>query len=471
MNAQARTSISRLIDNLSTPQDDDQTNGATWKPTAAKLVDLELKYTSPPAAALSDSCRPWNYDDYLNRLATFRESSRWFAKPACLSPLQCALLGWSCDLSKRDWLVCQCCKATLAHSSSEDASGEALRAQLATGHAMGCGWGYSGKEVDLGRAPTMCSPSFADIPGVQSAWKLSEYVVTRMTSLVGILLSSASPPNNPSLSLRGLLSGQAGSRNVTLPREISTTELASLQQQLQELERHLRSSAGRTGAAKAMWLQSEGARAVSSAVSWLLQSEEIHQNNDGATQSENLMRALLVIALSGWSAPMVAPIATQGATDATPRAVCCHLCGRAVSLRTSAELELLSQHRYFCTVINAQSEVPTWLSLSTTDKLSANENTNGKESSVVLGWECNLKAVASIFRSELTQQREVTPVPSADAEKALASPGQKHALTTSVAESSTSSTNSASNECGDVSPEQAYKRIRSVLAMAAANRS
>lgn len=53
MNAQARTSISRLIDDLSTPQDDDQTGGVVWKPTAAKLVDLELKYTSPPAAALS----------------------------------------------------------------------------------------------------------------------------------------------------------------------------------------------------------------------------------------------------------------------------------------------------------------------------------------------------------------------------------------------------------------------------------
>jgi len=53
MNAQARTSISRLIDDLSTPQDDDQTGGVVWKPTAAKLVDLELKYTSPPAASLS----------------------------------------------------------------------------------------------------------------------------------------------------------------------------------------------------------------------------------------------------------------------------------------------------------------------------------------------------------------------------------------------------------------------------------
>ncbi len=53
MNAQARMSISRLIDDLSTPQDDDQTGGVVWKPTAAKLVDLELMYTSPPAAALS----------------------------------------------------------------------------------------------------------------------------------------------------------------------------------------------------------------------------------------------------------------------------------------------------------------------------------------------------------------------------------------------------------------------------------
>ena len=415
-------------------------------------------------------------------------------------------------MSKRDCLVCQCCKATLTHNSSgeghpafinekcpkeadiyfcftEDASGEALRAQLATGHAVGCGWGYSGKESDLGQAPTMCSPSFADIPGVQSPWKLSEYVVTRMISLVSMLLSTASSTNIPSLSLRGLLTGQAGSRHVTLPA-CSATELESLLHQLQDLERHLRSSNGRTSAAKAMWLQSEGAKALSNAVSWLLHAEETHQNNDDATQSEKLVRALLVIALSGWSAPSLAPIAAQGAADAhtavatvsgsiaapsqtAARAVCCHLCGRAVSLNTSAELELLSQHRYFCTVINAQSEVPTWLSLSNTNTQSVIENATGMKSSVVLGRECNLKAVTSIFHNEPAQQNEaITPVLSADQEKALASPGHKHALTASVTESSASSMNSnTSNGGSDVSPEQVYKRIRSVLAMAAANRS
>ena len=422
-------------------------------------------------------------------------------------------------MSKRDCLVCQCCKATLTHNSSgeghpafinekcpkkadiyfcftEDASGESLRAQLATAHAVGCGWGYSGKELDLGQAPTMCSPSFADIPGVQSPWKLSEYVVTRMISLVSMLLSTASSTNIPSLSLRGLLTGQAGSRQVILPGDWSAAELESLQQQLQDLERHLRSSNGRTSAAKAMWLQSEGAKALSNAVSWLLHCEETHQNSDVATQSEKLMRALLVIALSGWSASSLAPAASQSAVDAhtavatasaaspiigstaatsltAARAVCCHLCGRAVSLNTSAELELLSQHRYFCTVINAQSEVPTWLSLSTTNIQSVIENSAEKKTSVVLGWECNLKAVTSIFHNEPAHQNEATtPVLSAEQEKALASPGQKHALTASVAESSASSMNSnTSNGCGDVSPEQVYKRIRSVLAMAAANRS
>ncbi len=380
--------------------------------------------------------------------------------------------------------------------STEDASGEALRAQLATGHAVGCGWGCSEKEGRLGQTPTMCSPSFADIPGVQSAWKLSEYVVTRMISLVSMLLSSASTASSPSLSLRGLFAGQADSRSVTFPGDCSTAELASLQQQLQELERHLRSASGRTSSAKAAWLQSEGARAVCSAVHWLLHGEAMHisQNSDDATQSEKLIRALLVVALCGWSAPIVGvqgavqgavgvPVATVSSSAAesttastastsqvAARAVCCHLCGRAVSLSTSAELELLSQHRYFCTVSNAQSEVPTWLSLSTSDKHSATENVDGKKSSVVLGWECNLKAVASIFRSEPTQQSRDAPGLSVNPEKEHTSPGQKHAMSASVIESTTGNSSTIS-ECSDVSPEQAYKRIRSVLAMAAANRS
>jgi len=39
-------------------------------------------------------CRPWNYDDFLDRLKTFHSTRHWFAKPSNISPIECALIGW-----------------------------------------------------------------------------------------------------------------------------------------------------------------------------------------------------------------------------------------------------------------------------------------------------------------------------------------------------------------------------------------
>lgn len=44
MNDRVRTSISRLIDDMSTPQDDSEKDGAIWKPSATKLAEMEQKY-------------------------------------------------------------------------------------------------------------------------------------------------------------------------------------------------------------------------------------------------------------------------------------------------------------------------------------------------------------------------------------------------------------------------------------------
>lgn len=46
MNDRVRTSISRLIDDMSTPQDDVENDSAMWKPSATKLAEMELKYAS-----------------------------------------------------------------------------------------------------------------------------------------------------------------------------------------------------------------------------------------------------------------------------------------------------------------------------------------------------------------------------------------------------------------------------------------
>lgn len=61
------------------------------------------------------SCRPWNYTDYLARVATFQNSSHWFAKSSRLSPLECARWGWSCSQKEKDTLSCLCCDTRLVH--------------------------------------------------------------------------------------------------------------------------------------------------------------------------------------------------------------------------------------------------------------------------------------------------------------------------------------------------------------------
>jgi len=53
MNDRVRTSISRLIDDMSTPQDDSEKDGAMWKPSATKMAEMEQKYASTDPGTLT----------------------------------------------------------------------------------------------------------------------------------------------------------------------------------------------------------------------------------------------------------------------------------------------------------------------------------------------------------------------------------------------------------------------------------
>ena len=60
-------------------------------------------------------CRPWNYNDFIDRVSTFDKPYNWFAKPDNLSPLQAARFGWG--NSGYNKLFCGLCKAEFEHNS------------------------------------------------------------------------------------------------------------------------------------------------------------------------------------------------------------------------------------------------------------------------------------------------------------------------------------------------------------------
>lgn len=52
-------------------------------------------------------CRPWNHQDFLHRVATFR-IGQWFAKPQIIGPYECARAGWvntGSDMIQCQWYV------------------------------------------------------------------------------------------------------------------------------------------------------------------------------------------------------------------------------------------------------------------------------------------------------------------------------------------------------------------------------
>lgn len=86
-----------------------------------------------------ETISPFSHQHFISRVASF-DSSRWFAKPKVISPLRCAMLGWSGSRTETDTIICGFCHSVLTHEVS-DVSGQKLQGQLASGHKPFCGWG------------------------------------------------------------------------------------------------------------------------------------------------------------------------------------------------------------------------------------------------------------------------------------------------------------------------------------------
>ncbi|KAI4374654.1 hypothetical protein MLD38_012622 [Melastoma candidum] len=110
-------------------------------PKASLSTSAACPSLSPPSHS---SCRPWEREDLLRRLATF-DPSHWFGKPKPASSLACARRGWlNVDLDK---ILCESCGASLNYISpvssvlsGADTGGEDFAKLLDEGHKLTCPW-------------------------------------------------------------------------------------------------------------------------------------------------------------------------------------------------------------------------------------------------------------------------------------------------------------------------------------------
>mmetsp|Transcript_29253 Transcript_29253/g.57453 ORF Transcript_29253/g.57453 Transcript_29253/m.57453 type:complete len:392 (-) Transcript_29253:254-1429(-) len=127
----------------------------------------EIVWSAPEAAERSEAdtiedCVPWDKTAFAARCKTF-VSSRWFAKPEAISPLQCARFGWV--NTGVDQIGCPSCHKTifctisplLAIDSAEKV-GQKFYEQLTTSHTSICPW----KDIS-------CPESFVKLPDPLSA--------------------------------------------------------------------------------------------------------------------------------------------------------------------------------------------------------------------------------------------------------------------------------------------------------------
>ncbi|CAH1422344.1 unnamed protein product [Lactuca virosa] len=114
----------------------------------------------------SPMCRPWDRDDLLNRLATFK-SMTWFAKPEVVSAINCARRGWvNVDM---DIIACESCGARLFFSTPSswaqqqvENAASVFSLKLNNGHKLLCPWVDNACDEKLAQFPPSSSVDLVD---------------------------------------------------------------------------------------------------------------------------------------------------------------------------------------------------------------------------------------------------------------------------------------------------------------------
>lgn len=183
-------------------------------------------------AEKSTRCRPWSQSDFRLRLESFSNPSQWFAKPACIGPMQCARFGW-CN-SGTDLLKCESCSeelnfafgGELSIDEGEDAA-SAFSEYLSVGHAERCPWRSAPSPMSFATFPESSANKlrveFQSSCDSITAQSTSESVMVAVPSeLVSIVESEGSD-------IRSLLSFPEGSlESQSVPISEGGAEVASL---------------------------------------------------------------------------------------------------------------------------------------------------------------------------------------------------------------------------------------------------
>ncbi|EFJ24310.1 hypothetical protein SELMODRAFT_414895 [Selaginella moellendorffii] len=114
------------------------------------------------ASSSTPSCRPWDREDLLRRLGTFKSVS-WFGKPSAAGPVACARRGWiNVDM---DLLCCEVCGSRLSFSfpatwskKEVETAGLEFSRKLHDGHKTSCPWKGNGCGEDLAAFPPTPAP-------------------------------------------------------------------------------------------------------------------------------------------------------------------------------------------------------------------------------------------------------------------------------------------------------------------------
>lgn len=132
--------------------------GGTLSGAGSRLPWNSLS-TSAGESALGSSqpsCRPWEREDLLKRLATFKPAN-WSGKPKVASSLACARRGWiNVDVDK---IACEACGAHISFAITSwtcdeaQSASEAFAEKLDTSHRVTCPW-----------KGNSCSESLAQFP-------------------------------------------------------------------------------------------------------------------------------------------------------------------------------------------------------------------------------------------------------------------------------------------------------------------
>lgn len=114
----------------------------------------------------SPMCRPWDREDLLTRLATFK-SMTWFAKPEVVSAINCARRGWiNVDM---DIIACESCRARLFFSTPSswaqqqvEKAASVFSLKLNNGHKLLCPWVDNACDEKLAQFPPTSPADLVD---------------------------------------------------------------------------------------------------------------------------------------------------------------------------------------------------------------------------------------------------------------------------------------------------------------------